>query len=58
MTRIIKIVTSDGCFYQDEVDANLSNKEIVEKVLNMCYKEVTKIYDENFELIYRKEKES
>lgn len=52
--RIVKIIADDGCFYEEEYDIKLSNKEIVEKVLESSCKPLQEIYDEHFNLMWRK----
>lgn len=53
-TRIVKIIADDGCFYEDEYASNLTNKEIVDKVLESACKPIKEIYNEHFELMWRK----
>lgn len=52
--KLVKIITSDGCFYEDEFYDNMTNREIIEKVLESACKEISEIYDEHLELMWRK----
>ena len=52
--RIIKIIAEDGCFYEDGFPQGTSNKEIVENILGKCCKPIKEIYDESYNLMWRK----
>ena len=52
-TRLINIIAKDGCYYQDELESGLTNKEIVERVNDTACKEIKEIYDEHWNLIWR-----
>lgn len=54
MTRIFNIIAEDGCFYQEEFPLNVSNKQAVEKILNVACKPIREILDDNYTPIYRR----
>lgn len=52
--RIVKVIAEDGCFYEEAYPSNTPNKEIVKDLLGKCCKPLKEIYDEHYNLMWRK----
>ena len=52
--RIVKIIAEDGRFFESGFPQGTPNKEIVKDLLGKCCIPLKEIYDENYNLIWRK----
>ena len=52
--RIVKIIAEDGRFFESAYEKGTPNKEIVKDLLEKCCIKLKEIYDENYNLMWRK----